>query len=96
MSQTSWQAYTLPIEEMNAAHVEEHSWDRETDRLYAQDMAEQGLQAQLQRAGSGLNIWQIPDASRHRLLQLLTELQSYPQAVAHFLHETKQDASRCQ
>ena len=93
---TAWQQYVLPIDDMNAAEETEHSYDREIDTLHSQDMAENGLQAQLQRAGCDLNIWQIPDDSRHRLLQLLTELQSYPAAVAHFLHETKQDASRCQ
>ena len=93
---TAWQTYVLPIQEMNAAEEPAHSWDREVDSLRAQDMAEQGLQAQLQRVGSDLNIWQIPDDARHRLLHLLTKLQSYPEAVARFLHETKQEASQCQ
>ena len=84
---TAYQSYVLPIEEANAAEEPEHSWDGEIDRLYAQDMAENGLQAQLQRVGSDLNIWEIGNEKRWRLLDLLTEHQSYPKAVQLFLEE---------
>jgi len=34
---TAWQAYQVPIDEANRAEEEEHSWDREINRLHAQD-----------------------------------------------------------
>ena len=93
---TAWQHYIQPIEEANAAEETPHSWDAKVDSLRARDLAEEALQAQLQRAGSDLNMWEMPNDSRHHILQLLAELQSYPEAVTQFLRETAKEASRCQ
>ena len=87
---TAYQCYILPIEEANAAEQPDHSWDREVDGLHAQDIAENGLQAQLERVGSDLNIYYMADEKRWRLLDLLTEHQSYPKAVQQFLAEERE------
>ena len=34
---TAYQAYQQPIDQINRDEPEEHSWDREIDRLHAQD-----------------------------------------------------------
>jgi hypothetical protein len=67
---------------------EERSWDGEIGRLRAEDEALDGLQSQFVRIGSDILIWQLSDQQRSRLLRLLEETQSYPQAVARFLDET--------
>ena len=89
MPKTAYQSYQKPIDDLNAHYDrEENVWD---GRLSDREMAENGLQKQLQRVGSDLNIWEIGDEKRWRLLDLLTEHQSYPKAVELFLKEEDDD-----
>jgi len=92
---TAWQAYHLPIEQMNALdkNDEASTWD---GCLNDREMAEEALQVELQKTGSALNIWAMGYENRWRMLDLLTATQSYPLAVEQFLAEQQEEATQCQ
>lgn len=89
ISGTSYEFYQRPdpLED----EPEPHSWDSEIDRLHAQDQGEAALQRELDRADSGLSVWELPREEYDWLVALLQRF-TYRDAVAHFLAQRAAEA----